>query len=449
MVLPYFFTGGGITVRIVGVVPHSPADKAGIVAGDLIVGINKNEINDVLDYDFHTAAKKLTVTIHRGDKLFDVKIVKGEYDSLGCEFETFLMDNKHSCKNGCIFCFVDQNPKGMRDTVYFKDDDSRMSFLSGSYVTLTNMSDADVERIIKMHISPIYISVHTTDPVLRVKMLRNKNAGACLEYLKRFSDAGIWMNLQIVLCPDWNDGAQLEKTLSDLEAYIPAVQSIAVVPVGLTKHRDGLCPLRPFTPDESRKVIATVDGFGDRFVKEYGSRICFASDEFYLSCNMPVPDDGFYEDYPQLDNGVGLIRSLLADVDRALEFESPKKKTPRPFSIVTGYAAYDCIKAAAKAVCEKLFGGDDGFLRIYRIRNDFFGESVTVAGLVTGGDIMKQLSGKDLGERMVIPRVMLRYEQDMFLDDVTPKELENTLGVPVCISDTDGDSFVSLFLSED
>ncbi len=332
----------------------------------------------------------------------------------------------------------------MRESIYFKDDDSRMSFLAGNYITLTNLSDSDAERIIKMHISPINISVHTTNPELRVKLMNNKNAGKCLSYMDAFAENGIWMNVQIVLCPEINDGKELERSLTELERYIPALQSIAVVPVGLTKHRDGLFPLRGFTKDESADVISTVNRFGDGFLKKYGERICYPSDEFYLKAELPIPNDEYYGDYPQFDNGVGLIRSFISDVEYCLEDETIANK-PEPFSVATGCGAYPTLCEATDKICAKYFGKDKSFVNIYSIKNEFFGESVNVAGLVTGGDLIKSLDKKPLGKRLYIPKVMLRYEMDKFLDDVTLSELSERLNVEVVPVETDGTAFFKLF----
>jgi putative radical SAM enzyme (TIGR03279 family) len=319
-----------------------------------------------------------------------------------------------------------------------------MSFLAGNYITLTNLTDADVERIVKMHISPINVSVHTTNPELRVKLMANKNAGKCLSYMDTFAENGIWMNVQIVLCPELNDGAELERSLTELEKYIPALQSIAVVPVGLTKHREGLYPLRSFTKDEARAVIATVDRYGDAFLKKHGERICYCADELYIKAELPIPEEDYYGDYPQFDNGVGLIRSFKTDVSICMEDEKLKKK-PKPFSVVTGYAAYPTLNEALDRICTEYFEGDRSFVKLYKIKNEFFGDSVTVAGLVTGGDIIRELEGKQLGERLYIPKVMLRYEMDRFLDDVTVDELSEKLNVEVVPTDTDGAAFFELF----
>lgn len=422
----------------------SCAEKCGIKPSDIIISIDGNNICDVIDYDFYTSDESFTVLVHRGSELLSFKVKKDEYEPFGCEFDSFLIDKKQSCKNKCAFCFIDQNPKGMRESIYFKDDDSRMSFLAGNYITLTNLSDSDAERIIKMHISPINISVHTTNPELRVKLMNNKNAGKCLSYMDAFAENGIWMNVQIVLCPEINDGKELERSLTELERYIPALQSIAVVPVGLTKHRDGLFPLRGFTKDEAANVIETVNRFGDGFLEKYGERICYVSDEFYLKAELPIPDDEYYGDYPQFDNGVGLIRSFISDVEYCLEDEKIAKK-PKPFSVATGYGAYSTLCEASERICAKFFGGDESFVNIYRIKNEFFGESVNVAGLVTGSDLIKSLEGEPLGETLYIPKVMLRYEMDRFLDDVTLDELSERLNVEVVPVETDGTAFFKLF----
>ncbi len=382
--------------------------------------------------------------VHRGPELLTLKVRKDEYEQFGCEFDSYLMDKKRSCRNKCAFCFIDQNPKGMRESIYFKDDDSRMSFLAGNYITLTNLSDEDVERIIKMHISPINVSVHTTNPELRVKLMNNKNAGKCLSYLDKFAENGIWLNAQIVLCPELNDGKELERSLTDLEKYIPALQSIAVVPVGLTKHREGLYPLRAFTKEEAAEVIATVNRFGDRFLEKYGDRICYSADELYLKAELPIPEESFYGDYPQFDNGVGLLRSFISDVDYCLQEEEILAE-PVPFSVATGYAAYPTLDESAERICQKYFKGDRSFIKLYKIKNVFFGESVNVAGLVTGGDLIKELEGKPLGKRLYIPKVMLRYEMDRFLDDVSLDEVSNKLNVEVVPLDADGTSFFRLF----
>jgi len=434
-------------VTVKDVEKGSYADKAGVLPGDTLVSVNGNCITDVLDYRYYTTEKKLVLALIRGESAISVKISKkDEYDELGLEFDTYLMDKQHSCKNGCIFCFIDQNPKGMRDTVYFKDDDSRMSFFYGNYVTLTNLSDDEVERIIKMRISPVNISVHTTDPELRVKMMKNKNAGECLKYLKRFYDGEIAMNCQIVLCKNINDGDQLEKSLRELSDLYPYVQSIAVVPAGLTAHRDGLYPLESFDSDDSAKVINLINAIGEKNLEEKGCRLCYASDEWYINANLPIPDEDYYEEYPQIENGVGMIRSMQTEIDfeiEALEAEGFKLDKARNVSVVTGEAAYDFIKKSVEKLSEKWYNLN---CNVYKAKNHFFGGGVTVAGLLTGSDLLRELFGKELGDVLFIPSVMLRHEGDKFLDDVTLDELSQKLKVKIVPLSSDGAEFADSIL---
>lgn len=431
-------------VTISSVEPSSPAAKVGIRAGDILISINGQDINDVLDYRFYLTEKRVTLKIHRGPELFDVSIKKGEYDDIGLEFETYLMDNKHSCRNKCIFCFIDQLPCGMRDTLYFKDDDSRLSFLLGNYITLTNLSDADVDRIIEMKTSPINISVHTTNPELRIQMMKNKRAGEVLSYMRRFADAGIRLNCQIVLCKGVNDGAELRRTMRDLVSYLPSLNGVAIVPAGLTDHRDGLYKLEPYTPDEAAAIIDMVDEFAAECLEKYGSRLFFCADELYLKAGRELPDDEYYEGYSQLEDGVGMIRSMQTEFDDEFEYISDYDLAkPRSLSIATGYAAYDFILSLVerlKAVSPSLD------CKVYKIRNDFFGHNITVAGLVTGQDITAQLEGKPLGERLLIPSVMLRHERDRFLDDLTTDELSKRLGVKLVTVESNGAEFIEKIL---
>lgn len=431
-------------VTISSVEPSSPAAKAGLRAGDILISINGQDINDVLDYRFYLAEKRVTLKIHRGPELFDVSIKKGEYDDIGLGFDTYLMDKKHSCRNKCIFCFIDQLPRGMRDTLYFKDDDSRLSFLLGNYITLTNLSDADVDRIIEMKTSPINISVHTTNPELRIQMMKNKRAGEVLSYLRRFADAGISLNCQIVLCKGVNDGAELRRTMRDLVSYLPSLNGVAIVPAGLTDHRDGLYKLEPYTPDEAAAIIDKVDEFAAECLEKYGSRLFFCADELYLKAGRELPDDEYYEGYSQLEDGVGMIRSMLTEFDDEFEYISDYDLAkPRSLSIATGYAAYNFILSLVerlKAVSPSLD------CKVYKIRNDFFGHNITVAGLITGRDIISQLEGKPLGERLLIPSVMLRHERDRFLDDVTTDELSERLGVELVAVESSGAEFIEKIL---
>lgn len=413
---------------------------------DIIISVNGSEIADVLDYRFYTTEKKLDVLVHRGADLFTVTITKGQYDDIGLDFSSYLMDEKTSCRNKCVFCFIDQNPCGMRETVYFKDDDSRLSFLMGNYITLTNMTQKDIDRIIKMRTSPINISVHTTNPELRCKMMNNRFAGKVLSYLKDLSDAGIGMNCQIVLCKGLNDKAELDRTLTDLEKYLPSLQSIAVVPAGLTKHREGLYPLEPFSAKDCAEVIGQVNAFGDRFVEKYGKRLVFCSDEFYLKASIELPDANYYEEYPQLDNGVGSIRSMSDEFYDELEFlaDDYNIEVQKKFSIATGYAAFDFISEITGKLCDKCKGLKGN---VYRVENKFFGENITVAGLVTGRDLIDQLKGKDLGDQLFIPCVMLRSQGDLFLDNTSLEDVERELGVKVVVCETNGYDFVKQIMS--
>ena len=337
-------------VVITDVLPKSRAAKVGIIANDVLVSINGKEINDVLDYRFHLANKEIDLIVRRSSQDLTFKIVKKEYDDIGLDFETPLMDKKHSCENKCVFCFIDQLPKGMRKTLYFKDDDSRLSFLHGNYVTLTNMHERDIQRIIDMHISPVNVSVHTTNPELRKTMMHNKRAGEVLTYLQKLADAGISLCCQIVLCKGLNDGAELDRSLHDLIKLYPALTSVAIVPAGLTRFRDGLYPLERFNADECAAVIQQINAYGDWCKKEFGTRLFFPSDEFYITAGLPLPEDDFYEDYSQIENGVGLLTDMRSGVDFELEDTSLYNAftAPRYVSIATGYAAYDHICDLAK-----------------------------------------------------------------------------------------------------
>lgn len=422
----------------------SLAAKAGILAGDILISVNGNDIRDVLDYRYYITERSLSLLVHRGPELLTFQIKKGEYDDLGLNFETYLMDKKKTCRNKCIFCFIDQNPHGMRDTIYFKDDDARLSFLLGNYVTLTNLSNADIDRIIKMRLTPINVSVHTTNPTLRCSMMNNRFAGDVLSYLDRLDQNGIAINAQIVLCKGVNDEKELDRTLSDLAAY-QNIGSVAIVPSGLTKHREGLYPLEPFTKADAEKVLDQVNAFGEKMLLEKGRRLVFPSDEFYLKAEREIPDEAYYEDYPQLENGVGMIASMRGEFEAELAYLSEDYDTEREIhcSIATGYAAYDFIKELASVLekhCPKLH------CRVYRIENRFFGENITVAGLVCGCDLIEQLKDKPLGDFLTLPSVMLRDEQDRFLDDTTLQELSQTLNVPVRLSPSTGADFIRTIL---
>ena len=432
-------------VTITGVEKASPAAKHGILPGDILISINGHDINDVLDYRFRLTEKKIVLRLHRGADLLDVTIKKDEYSDIGLEFETYLMDKKHSCRNKCVFCFIDQLPKGMRDTLYFKDDDSRLSFLMGNYITLTNLSEEDVDRIIEMKTSPINVSVHTTNPELRVKMMKNKNAGKVLSYLRRFADAGISPNCQIVLCKGINDGKELERSMTDLAALYPSLVGVSIVPAGITNYREGLCHLQPFTAEEAGEVIDTIDKFGKKCLKKFGTRLFFSSDELYIEAGRELPGEDYYEGYPQIENGVGMIRSMDGEFIDELDFlDEYDLEKPRKVSVATGAAAYDFIKSLADRLCDQVPTLE---CDVYKITNDFFGHNITVAGLLTGNDLANQLKGKDLGDRLLIPRVTLRSEGDVFLDDTSPEWLSEQLGgVEVVPVESTGNDFVSKVL---
>ena len=425
-------------VKITDVLEGSRSYKAGVRAGDILVSINKNAINDVLDYRFYLTEKKVELTLSRDGIGYSVEINKGEYDDIGLEFETPLMDKKHSCTNKCIFCFIDQNPEGLRESLYFKDDDSRLSFIHGNYVTLTNMTQQDVDRIIKMRMSPINISVHTTNPELRVKMMKNKHSGEVLKYLDDFAKAGLTMCGQIVLCRGVNDGDELLRSIRDLAELYPAMSSVAIVPAGLTKFRDKLYPLTDFTADEAGEIIDMINSFGDSFKAEHGTRLFYAADEFYLKSGREIPDADYYEDYPQIENGVGMIRSFSDEMGMALEDVVEFAAAPdveRCVSLVTGTASHPMIKDLVGkrcVLCPKLK------VNIYEIVNNFFGRSITVSGLLTGHDICEQLDGKPLGDELLIPQNCLRHGEDVFLCGMTVSEMSEKLGVPVRTSGSDG-----------
>ena len=415
-------------VKILAVEPGGPASHAGVRPGETLLSINGNEICDILDYRFYETDRHLSIVLRDGAGAErTVQIRKGQYESIGLEFETYLMDQQHSCTNRCIFCFIDQLPKGLRKSLYFKDDDSRLSFLFGNYVTLTNLKEREVDRIIKMHISPINISVHTTNPELRVKMMGNRFAGKSLDILYRFAKAGIKLNCQIVLCRDINDGEELDRTLKDLTSLWPSVQSVAVVPLGLTKYRQGLYPLTGYDSETARAVVRQLERWGDRCEQKYGQRICYAADEFYLKAQLPIPPAPFYGDFDQLENGVGLMASLKQEFLDALEDFVPPASS-RKVTLATGVAAHpflDTLLDELRQRCHNLT------CNVVPIVNDFFGDTITVAGLVTGGDLLKQLRGRELGDALLLPDVMLRREGDIFLDDVSLEELSEALQIQI------------------
>ena len=408
--------------------------KHRIRVGDTLLAINGKQVIDVLDYKFFGYDPEVSVTVRTPDGLeHTVHVAKAEGQDLGLEFETYLMDKPRSCANNCVFCFIDQLPKGMRRTMYFKDDDARLSFLLGNYITMTNLSDREIQRICDLHISPINVSVHATNPELRVKMLRNRFAGRCIDIMRRFAAAGIIMNCQIVCCPGLNDGGELERTMRELAEMYPAVHSVSIVPVGLTKFREGLYELKPFTPEHSGETIDLVTAFGDKCIEKFGTRLFFCSDEMYICANRELPDDEFYEEHTQLENGVGMIRLLEAEFKSALSLSD--KPDGVPFSIACGVSVAPFFEKLVCAAREK-YDNIDG--RVYVIENDFFGHSINVTGLITGGDLINQLKGKDLGERLFISQNMLRRDEMDFLDDVLLEDAVTALGVPIYPIGQDG-----------
>jgi len=414
--------------------PGSPAERAHISVGDILLSINGHEIRDVLDYKYYSYDAKLTIELLSEGKKKRVTVRKPESADMGLEFETYLMDKARSCANKCVFCFVDQLPRGMRDTLYFKDDDHRLSFLQGNYITLTNLSEREIRRIIELKISPINISVHATEPELRAMLLGNKNGGRGIEIMREFAAAGITMNCQIVCCPGLNDGEHLAKSMADLADMYPGVSSVSVVPVGLTKHREGLYPLCPFDEKLAAETVALVDGFGEKCLAQYGTRMFFCADELYLKAHLPLPEDEYYEDYPQLENGVGMLRMLICEFRAALR-DMPDEPDGNPFSIACGRSAAPFMEMLINEAAEK-YGNVRGV--VHAVDNDFFGHTIDVSGLVTGGDIVKQLSGKELGTRLLLPRNMLRHGEVVFLDDMTIDGLSEALGVPVRVVEQDG-----------
>lgn len=396
--------------------PGSPADKAGIRPGETLEAINGHAIRDVLDYRFYAYEPRLTLTLlGRDGHRRTVKCRHAEGEDLGLDFPTYLMDSHKHCQNKCVFCFIDQMPKGCRSSLYVKDDDARLSFLLGNYITLTNLSEEDLSRITDMRISPLHISVHTTNGPLRAKMMGNPGAERCLELLQRFAEARLILHTQIVLCPGWNDGPELKRTLDDLQALGHCVESTSIVPVGLTAHREGLTALRPVLPEDARAAIELTGAY---------QRV-YCADELYLSAGLPLPEPDFYDGYPQFENGVGLLTLLgeqWADAD--------KPSMAAPQTLITGTAAAPFLKTLLH----------DFPIRVVAVPNDFFGSSVTVAGLVTGRDIAQNLKGKDLGSQVLIPSIMLRHDSRMFLDGMTVDELESALGVPVRVVEPDGEA---------
>ena len=432
-----------MAVKIFDVTTGSHADKAGIKKGETLLSINSNEIVDVLDYRFYQVNRKLTLEVADEDKnVRTIEMTKGEYEEIGLEFETYLMDKQHSCRNKCIFCFIDQLPKGMRESLYFKDDDSRLSFLFGNYITLTNITEHEIDRIIKMHISPINVSVHTTNPELRCKMMNNRFAGDTLKYLKRFADAGITLNCQIVSCPGINDGDELVRTLTDLENL--GVNMTAIVPVGLTRYRENLYPLVPYNKETAGQTIDIIEKMGDECVKKHGRRIFFPGDEFYLLAEREIPSPEFYEDFSALEDGIGRIAYLTDDVGWKLEELDADESLCHKVTIACGEGVFPYMKRIMSMINEKF---PNITINTRAIKNNFFGGGVNVSGLVTGGDLIDQLRGDDLGDRLIITSSMLRFENDLFLDDVSTDDVERELGVTLVPVNNNGNDLVEAVIA--
>ena len=420
--------------KIKSVDAHSPARRAGVRPGETLTHINGRPVVDVLDYKFFSYDPRLELTLTEEDgRTRTVRVRKGEGEDLGLNFETYLMDRARSCANRCIFCFVDQMPPGMRETLYFKDDDARLSFLMGNYITLTNLSQREIDRICELRISPINISVHATEPALREAMLKHRRAGECLEIMGRFAQAGISMNCQIVACPGVNDGPALDRTLRELGELHPAVESVAVVPVGVTKFREGLCPIAPYTPAQAAALVDQVEAFAAAFLEKHGTSLAWCSDEFYLIAGRELREKAYYEDMNQLENGVGMLRLLLSQAAMAAEDIGPDASPP-PFSIATGVSAAPFVQKVVDS-CREKCGNIRG--NVIPIVNRFFGETITVSGLITGRDLIEQLRGAELGERLLLPSNMLRTGERLFLDDVTVEQVEQALGVPVTAVEAD------------
>lgn len=430
------------------VLSGSIAEEMEITPGDALLEINGHKIEDIFDYQYYTQDEYIEILVRKpsGEEWL-LEIDKGYDEDLGITFENGLMDDYRSCHNKCIFCFIDQMPKGMRDTLYFKDDDSRLSFLQGNYVTLTNMSDEDVDRIIRYNLSPINVSFQTTNPELRCKMLNNRFAGQALEKAWKLAQAGIIMNGQIVLCKGVNDGAELDRSIRDLSAYLPNLESVSVVPVGLSKYRDGLYPLEPFTKEDAQDVLRIIHGWQNKIYPEYGTHFVHASDEWYILAEEELPQEEQYDGYLQLENGVGMLRLLLDEFAEAMEEDriNGRQVRAKHITLATGRLAYRFIKQMAMQMEERYEGLQ---IDVIAIRNDFFGEMITVSGLLTGQDIMAQLKDRDLGEKLLLPQNVLKSGEPVFLDDYTLDDIEKALQVRIDIVKSSGRDFIEAILSD-
>ena len=430
----------GHTIKSVD--PGSIADELGLEPGDRLLSIDGHELEDIFDYEYYIENESIMVVIAKKNGEEWELDIENDYQDLGLTFENGLMSDYKSCHNKCVFCFIDQMPKGMRENLYFKDDDSRLSFLQGNYVTLTNMKDKDIERIIKFKLAPINISVQTTNPELRCKMLHNRFAGEALKKIDRLYEAGTPMNGQVVMCKNLNDGDELDRTIRDLTKYIPCMESVSVVPVGLSKYRDGLYPLEPITAEDAAKTIDIIEKWQKKVYAEHGIHFIHASDEFYILAGRELPEEERYDGYIQLENGVGMIRLLTTEVHEALD-ELEGDEEVEELSIATGKLAAVYLAGFLEEIKKKF---PNRKVHLYPIRNDFFGEMITVAGLITGQDLIAQLKDKPLGSRLLLPECMFRSGEEVFLDDITRQEVENALQVPVNIVKSSGQDFVNAVL---
>ncbi len=432
--------------KISRVLPESIAEELEIESGDTLLEIDGKKVEDIFDYRYLVESEQLTVLIRKKDgEEWELEIEKEEDEDLGLEFENGLMDDYRSCKNQCMFCFIDQLPKGMRKTLYFKDDDSRLSYLQGNYVTLTNMGDRDIEKIIRYRMEPINISFHTTNPQLRCKMLHNRFAGDALKKADRLYEAGIEMNGQIVLCKDINDKEELERTIADLTKYLPYLKSVSVVPVGLSRYRDGLYPLEPFTKQDAKQVLQQIHRWQNQMYEKYGTHFIHAGDEWYLLAEEELPQEERYDGYVQLENGVGMVRCLLEEGKRAIAKKNGDDRS-HTVSIATGKLAVPYLRRICDWIKEKYPNIE---VMIYPMENKFFGEQITVAGLLTGRDLKEQLKGKKLGERLLLSSNMFKNAETVFLDDITAEELEKALQTKINIVQSSGWDFVEAVLLEE
>ena len=430
-------------ILIVKIDEESIAEELDIEAGDKLLTINGKKPRDILEYRYLINDEFLLVEIQKANgEIWQLEIEKDYEEPLGITFQEEMIDKPKSCHNNCVFCFINQLPKGMRDTLYFKDDDTRLSFLYGNYVTLTNLSQEDIERLIEYRLEPINISVHTTNPELRVKMLHNKKAYNINEALIKFYDNKIHMNIQIVLVPEYNDGQELDKTLKDLTQMVPYINSISIVPVGLTKYRDQLNPIRTFTREECMGVIRQIDHYQTQMQEKIGKNVVYASDEFFLKGNINIPPVDYYDSFAQLENGVGMVSLFTNQCYTALEDTKGKVKE-KDITVITGVLAYPIMDRIVQKIMGKY---QDLNIQVVEIPNIFFGSDITVSGLVTGKDIIAELEKHQLGSQVLFPANMLRFEGDKFLDDVTVDELTEKLGVPCIPVEIDGIEFIEKLL---